>query len=77
MLEEAHGTGESMDLDAVSTVDVNNRNIEVNASSQSSPCSSSVSVSKEPIHLTWFHPFKSSLMLAAAHLTVGTNLESP
>ncbi|XP_034681431.1 probable ubiquitin-conjugating enzyme E2 23 [Vitis riparia] len=53
LLEEAHGTGESMDLDAVSAVDVNNRNIEGNASSQSSPCSSSVSVSKEPVHETW------------------------
>lgn len=53
LLDEANGTGESMDLDAVAAVDVNNRNVESLASSQSSPCSSLVSISKEPIHETW------------------------
>ena len=50
LLEEANGTGESMDLDLVA---VNNRNIEGIALSQSSPCSSSVPVSKELVHETW------------------------
>lgn len=55
LLEEAHGTAESMDLDAVATVDVNNRNVEGNPSLQSSPCSSSVSISRETVHETWLH----------------------
>uniref|UniRef100_A0A5B6ZUE8 E2 ubiquitin-conjugating enzyme n=1 Tax=Davidia involucrata TaxID=16924 RepID=A0A5B6ZUE8_DAVIN len=51
--EESNGNDESMDIDSEAVLDGNSENIETNASRESSSCSSSLSVSKEPVHETW------------------------
>ncbi|OVA03814.1 Ubiquitin-conjugating enzyme [Macleaya cordata] len=51
--EKYEGNSESMDLDTVPNLDVNSVNVESNASPKSSSCSSSLSVSREPIHEGW------------------------
>ncbi|KAA8546118.1 hypothetical protein F0562_020431 [Nyssa sinensis] len=51
--EESNGNGESMDVDSEAVLDGHRENVETNASRESSSCSSSLSVSKEPVHETW------------------------
>lgn len=51
--EELNENSESMDIDAHNSLNVNGRNFECNVSIESGSCSSSLSVSKEPIHESW------------------------
>ncbi|KAB1207518.1 putative ubiquitin-conjugating enzyme E2 23 [Morella rubra] len=51
-LEESNENSEFVDLDPVSTVDGNERNVQINEP-ESSTSGSSLSVSKEPVHESW------------------------
>lgn len=52
--EESKGNSNLMDIDADTALDGKNTNIEnKNVSNESSSCSSSLSVSKEPVHESW------------------------
>ncbi|XP_059647458.1 probable ubiquitin-conjugating enzyme E2 23 [Cornus florida] len=51
--EESTGNCGSMDIEMEAAFDGNNENTEINASQESSSCSSSLSVSKEPVHEPW------------------------
>lgn len=51
--DEASGFCESMDVEMGNLLDGSSRNVDCNASQESSSCSSSLSVSKEPVQETW------------------------
>ncbi|GFZ00516.1 ubiquitin-conjugating enzyme 23 [Actinidia rufa] len=51
--EESNGSCESMDIEEENALDGSSGNIDGNAAQESSSCSSSLSVSKEPAHETW------------------------
>ncbi|PSS25969.1 Ubiquitin-conjugating enzyme like [Actinidia chinensis var. chinensis] len=51
--EESNGSCEYMDIGEENALDGSSGNIDGNATQESSSCSSSLSVSKEPVHETW------------------------
>ncbi|RDX72835.1 putative ubiquitin-conjugating enzyme E2 23, partial [Mucuna pruriens] len=52
-VEETNGNKDTMELDSVDALEGNDANDKINPSRDSSSCSSSISVSKEPVHEAW------------------------